>query len=170
MLSPTLVTAPAGLLLALWAAAAEPNLPPRGLDCQPVQGQIDARANRFGIDFHGFKLSGGGTMHGSLAGDVSVEIRRKGRRGPLTDVAVKLEGANADGPFTLEGVVEAERESPSDPLHVVRGSLALQGRAGSGGGQLDVVGTADTKERLISIRYSGEICTAAQMVAKAVQP
>src|SRR5262245_14676358 len=99
MLSPTMVTAPASLLLALWAAAAEPNLLSRGPDCQPVQGQIDARANRFGLDFHGFKLSGGGTMQGSLAGSVSVEIRKKGRRGPLTDVSVKLSGADADGPF-----------------------------------------------------------------------
>jgi hypothetical protein len=170
MFSPTLVTAPAALLLAIFAAAAAPNLPSSRPDCQPVQGQIDARANRFGLDFHGFKLSGGGTMQGSLAGGVSVEIRRKGRRGPLTDVSVKLTGANAGGPFTLAGVVEAERERPSDPLHVVRGSLALRGADGGSAGTLEVVGTADTEERLISIRYSGEVCSSAQMVAKAVQP
>ena len=167
MSSPTLVTIPASLLLALttWTAPA----PAR--ECQPVEGQIDARANHFGLDLHGFKLTGDGTMQGSLSGNVTVEIRKKGSRGPLTDVSVKMRAITEAGPVTIEGVVAAQREHPSDPFHVVRGSLALQGRdAASSGGALQVEGTADTKERLISIRYSGEICSSVLVASAAVRP
>ena len=157
-----LMTGPLAALLALLPAPRPPD--PLRSDtlapaCHGVEGRMDARAARLGIDLHGFKVTGGGSIHGGLEGDLRLEVRRAGRHGSDTEVAIRLTAATAAGPVRMEGTALAARERSEDPLHRVRGWLDVTDpSAGGANGRVRVEGTADTGARVISIRYSGELC------------
>jgi hypothetical protein len=159
----TLMTAPVAALLAVFAALrfhgpAGPHLR-AGLVCHGVEGSIEGRANRLRLDLRGFKAVGGGSIAGALEGDVRLEVRREGRRGPDTELSILLTAATAAGPLRLEGTAWAQRERPEDPFHRVRGWLAVSDGTPEGArGRVSVEGTADTDTRAVAIQYAGELC------------
>jgi hypothetical protein len=149
----------AALLIAL-AGAPDTNTTPIDL-CQAVAGSIDARANRLGLDLRGFKATGGGSITGGLVGTLRVEVRRIGRRGPVTELTIALTASTPAGPIELEGQAFAQRERPEDAFHRVTGWLDVPAGAGAPAGRtgrLAVTGTANTGDRVIAIRYEGVLC------------
>jgi hypothetical protein len=154
---------PAAALLALLAGArppdahASPGHPTRS--CQEVEGRIDARAARLGLDLHGFKVTGGGSIQGALEGGLRLEVRREGRSGTETEIAVLINAETAAGPLRMQGTALAGRPHASDPLHRVHGWLDVSEPTAAGAlGRVRVEGTADTDARVIAIRYRGELC------------
>jgi hypothetical protein len=165
------LTTPVAALLALLAAAPIPDAPrpaPARDDCREVEGRIDARAARLGLDLRGFKVTGEGSIHGALEGGLRVEVRREGRTGAETEVAIRLTAETAYGPLRMQGSALAAREQPTDPTHRVRGWLDVSdGGTRSELGRVRVEGSADTDTRVIAIRYRGELCGAALQLAAA---
>lgn len=168
MASLSFLTVPTLALLALSSSAhgaggVEPGRSVASV-CRGVDGDIDGHARRLGLDLHGFKVTGDGSIQGALEGGLRIEIRREGRRGPDTEVSLRLTAATATGTVHMEGRAFAAREHAGDPLHRVRGWLDVtEGVRGSSAptGRLDVEGTADTHGRVISIHYTGQLCAAA---------
>jgi hypothetical protein len=137
--------------------------PSPGSACSIIGGDIDARAGHLGLDFHGFKVSGGGSIRGTFVGEIRVEVRRVGRRGPETELSIRLTAATAQGLLRMRGRVVAERRHSDDPLHRVQGWLDVSDADGlplGSTGRLTVEGTADTASRVIAMRYAGESCSA----------
>ena len=157
MLPLPFLTGPAATFLVLALATAAPSAPA----CEGVRGDIDARAQRLGLDWHGFKVTGDGSIQGALKGNLRLEVRRKGRRGLTTELAIKLTAATARGPVLMEGRAFAAREQANDPLASVRGWLDVSREDGAVG-RFRVEGTADTERRAIAVRYSGELCSTAE--------
>jgi hypothetical protein len=139
--------------------------------CRDVAGRIDARAARLGLDLHGFKVTGGGSIHGALEGGLRLEVRREGRSGTDTEIAVRITAETAAGPLHMQGTALAGRTQASDPLHRVHGWLDVSEPSAAGPiGRVRVEGTADTGARVIAIRYRGELCgaSAVQLAARGI--
>jgi hypothetical protein len=174
MAAPHPITVPVTALVVLLAGARTPDgpRPPASpaLVCREVEGQIDARAARLGIDLRGLKVTGAGSIHGALEGGLRLEVRREGRTGPDTEIAVHITAETAAGPLRMRGTAIAARERPEHPFHRVRGALDVSAASAPGAiGRVRVEGTADTETRVIAIRYRGELCGAAGIQLAAAQ-
>ena len=142
------------VIFALQIAAAATTLPPLPM-CLPVDGSIEARAGRIGLDFRGFKATGVGAMSGAWEGAVRIEVRRRGSHDGVTQMTVRLDAATAS-PLRMEGNVSATPLPEGGPIQRVQGRLEATTPDGEPPVGVHVMGTVDTRDRSIVVHYVGE--------------
>ncbi len=133
--------------------------PPSDPRCRDMAGLIDARAGHVGLDWHGFRARGEGTISGDLDGAVRVEVRRRGKVGSVTGLAIRVDVVTEGGSYRLDGPATAVPAGDTVGGQSVEGWLELVAdRSPRAAGRVVVSGTADTRSRAIHVSYAGQIC------------
>ncbi len=135
------------------------SAPPSNPGCRDMTGLIEARAEHIGLDWHGFRARGEGTISGDLDGAVRVEVRRRGKEGSVTDLSIRVDVVTSVGTYRLDGPATSVPAGDTVGGQTVEGWLDLvPERSPEAAGRVVVSGAADTRSRAIHVSYAGQIC------------